>query len=91
VHFRPGIDRPQPDELENLIAHDDPREAADRRREWKRILSRYADAIDVLLIYQRDPELDAIAKQAFRLAERRGDVWIYHRDTRRDLSRLLDE
>jgi hypothetical protein len=79
VHFQPGIDRPQPDELERILRRDDPLQAAARSREWERILSAHASSIDVLLVYQSEPRLDAITRRWFEEVERRGDVRIFHR------------
>ncbi len=84
VQFRPGIDRPQPDELEDLALRDAPGEAADRARGWERLLVRSADAIDVLVTYKRDARLDAVSARWFREVERRGDVRILVRDRARD-------
>jgi hypothetical protein len=80
VQFRPGIDRPRPEDLENLALRDAPGEGADRARDWESLLVRHADAIDVLVTYQDDPRLDAISARWFREAERRGDVRIFVRD-----------
>ena len=55
VQFRPGLDRPHPDELERVIAHDDPREAAGRAGDWERVLARHADSIDGLIVYKSEP------------------------------------
>jgi hypothetical protein len=76
VQFRPGIDRPRPDELEDLARLDAPDEASDRARRWERLLVHHADAIDVLVSYKDDPMLDAISARWFRELERRGDVRI---------------
>jgi hypothetical protein len=83
VQFRAGIDRPRPDELENLLRRDLPQEAQERSRDWERLLARHADSIDVLVSYKSDPRLDAISERWFRLVDQRGDVRIYHRHTAR--------
>ncbi len=80
VQFRPGLDRPHPDELEHVITRDDPRDAAVRAREWERILSRHADSIDELIVYKSEPQLDATTERWFHLVSHRSDVWIYHRN-----------
>ncbi len=61
VQFHPEIDRPRPDELEDLARLDAPGEAADRARGWESLLTRHADAIDVLVTYKDDPLLDAVS------------------------------
>jgi hypothetical protein len=80
VQFRPGIDRPRPEELERLALLDAPGEAADRARRWEGLLARHADAIDVLVTYKHDPRLDAVSARWFREVGRRGDVRILVRD-----------
>jgi hypothetical protein len=87
VQFVPGIDRPGPDELEDVVKRDDPGEALSRSRDWERILAHHADAIDVVLVYKGEPRLDAITERWFRLVQRRGEVRIFHRDRDRYLSR----
>jgi hypothetical protein len=84
VQFRPGIDRPHPDELEFVITRDDPREATVRAREWQRILSCHADSIDELIVYKSDPQLDAVTERWFHLVSRRSDVRIFHRNRDRE-------
>jgi hypothetical protein len=76
VQFRPGVDRPRPDELEELALRDAPGEAAERARDWEHLLGRHADAIDVLVAYKDDPQLDAVSARWFREVGRRGDVRI---------------
>jgi hypothetical protein len=84
VQFHPGIDRPPPDELEDLARLDAPGEAANRARGWERLLVRHADAIDVLVTYKDDPLLDAVSARWFREVGRRGDVRILACDPSRD-------
>ncbi|HZW30776.1 MAG TPA: hypothetical protein VFF52_08725, partial [Isosphaeraceae bacterium] len=84
VQFRPGLDRPHPDELERVALHDDPRQAADRRRDWEHILARHRDVIDRLVLYKTDPCLDVITERWFSLVERRGEVRVFARDPSRD-------
>jgi hypothetical protein len=79
VQFRPEIERPHPGDLELVSIHEDPRDKADRLRDWERILSRYADSIDVVMIWKADEELEAITRRWFELSERTGDVQIYRR------------
>jgi hypothetical protein len=87
VQFRPGIAGPHPDELERVAIHDDPRQAADRGRDWERILARHGDAIDMLVVYKSDPWLDAVTQRWFSLVERRGDVRVFARNPSRDALR----
>ncbi len=79
VQFRPGIERPHPGDLELVSIHDDPKDKANRLHDWERILSRYSDVIDVILIWKGDDELEAITRRGFALTERTGDVRIYRR------------
>jgi hypothetical protein len=86
VQFRPGIDRPLPDELEDIMRLDGPDDAGRRARSWADLLSRQADAIDVLVAYKSDPMLDRISARYFREVERRGEVRILARDRYPSLS-----
>ena len=80
VQFRPGLDRPMPDELEDIVLLDAPADSARRARDWEQLLARHADAIDVLVSYKSDPLLDGVSERYFREVERRGDVRILRRD-----------
>jgi hypothetical protein len=91
VQFRAGINRPSPDELEDLIRLDAPGEAAERARGWENLLARKAATIDVLVTYRRDPSLDAVTDRFFREVGRRGEVRILGRDPRGDPDRSLSE
>jgi hypothetical protein len=79
VQFRPGIDRPHPDALEEVLKRDLPDDALDRSRSWERLLARHAGSIDVLVSYKSDARLDAITEQWFDLSDLRGDVRIFQR------------
>jgi len=79
VQFKAGIERPHPGDLELVSIHQKPNEQTDRLRDWERILSRYADSIDVVLVWKSDERLDGITKRWFDLADRRGDVQVYRR------------
>jgi hypothetical protein len=79
VQFRPELERPHPGDLELVSIHDDPKDKANRLREWERVLSRHAKSINVVLLWKSDPELEAITKRWFELTERTGDVRIYRR------------
>jgi hypothetical protein len=82
VQFKAGIDRPHPGDLELVSIHEDPKEQADRLRDWERILCRAADSIDVVLVWKSNERLDAITRRWFDLVGRRGDVQIYRRSPR---------
>jgi len=79
VQFKAGIERPHPGDLELVSLHEKPAEKAARLRDWEKILSRYADSIDVVLVWKSDKRLDGITKRWFDLADRRGDVQVYRR------------
>ena len=79
VQFQPGIDRPYPDELEEISLHEDASEAEERCRAWEQILGRHADSIDIVVVWKTDPTLDTITRRWFDRIERRGDVQIFRR------------
>ncbi len=66
VQFRAGLDRPDSIVLEAIAVQDDPHDAAPRADNWERVLSRYHAAIDVLVVWGREPRLDAINANWFR-------------------------
>ena len=82
VHFQPGIDRPDPAELEWISIHDAPGEAGLRARKWEELLAQHAGSIDELIVWQQDPALDAITARWFARVEVRGDVRIFHHEIR---------
>ena len=86
VQFRPGLERPTPEQLEGVMRLDDPRDAVRRARLWEDVLARNADAIDVLVAYRSDPLLDAVSARFFHEVRRQGEVRILVRDPARDLS-----
>lgn len=81
IQFRPGLDRPPADVLQQLALHDAPDEAAARARDWERLLARHANTIDVLVTYRSDPQLDAVTARYFREVARQGDVRVLGRST----------
>ncbi len=89
VHFRTGLDRPMPEEVENLVR--DGASGAATGADWRRFLARHADAIDVLVTYRSGPQLDAAAGPFFRQVRRRGDVRILERDSIPRLAREQDD
>ncbi len=80
VQFRPEIERPHPGKLEWISIHDgpkDPKDKAARLRDWEELLDRHAKSIDVVLFWKSDPELEAITKRWFDLAQQTGEVQIF--------------
>ena len=65
VQFRPGLEHPDPAELETISLADEPEEAAERLRQWANLITRYAPVIDTLVVWGRDPALDAFNAQRF--------------------------
>jgi hypothetical protein len=80
VQFRAGIDRPSPDELEDIIRQDAPVDAPARADAWRDLLAREAGAIDVLVTFKGEPGLDAVTGRIFREVVRRGEVRVLERD-----------
>jgi hypothetical protein len=66
VQFRAGFDRPDAGELEAIAFQDDPRDLSARAEHWERLLARHHAAIDVLVVWGREPRLDAITGRWFR-------------------------
>lgn len=89
VHFRAGLDRPMPDEVENLVR--DGAAGIATSADWRRFLARHADAIDILVTFRSSPPLDAAVEPFFRLVDRRGDVRILERDSIPRLAREQDD
>ncbi len=89
VRFRAGIDRPSPDELEEIVR--DGAAGAATGLDWQRFLARHADAIDVLVTYGRARGLDEAVGRFFREVDRRGEIRILHRDRSARLARGPDE
>jgi hypothetical protein len=82
VQFRPEIERPDSGDLESISIHDDPNDPkakAARLRDWEELLDRHAKSIDVVLFWKSDPELEAITRRWFNLAQQTGDVRIFKR------------
>src|SRR5262249_13175301 len=77
VHFRAGIDRPGPADLERISIREGPKEAASRKSDWEQVLERHARSIDVLLVWKRDEELDAITARYFDVQDCRGELRIF--------------
>jgi hypothetical protein len=81
VQFRSGIDRPHPGDLELVSLHEGPTDEMARLRDWERILTRYANSIDVIILWKSDVRLEAITKCWFAPAARQGDVQIFRRSS----------
>ncbi len=82
VQFRPGLDRPDPADLERTTILEGPENLAERLRKWTAILERHADVIDVVLVWKKDPAVDAVTERFYRLDEELGDVRIFRRRPR---------
>ncbi len=82
VQFRPGIKRPLPNDLERISLREDASQATERVRDWERILTEYADTIDVVVMWKRDKALEAVSSRWFDRVERRGDVQVFSRSAR---------
>ena len=76
VHFRSGLSRPDPEEMEAVNIADNPGAADARASRWERLLREHLDAIDVLVVFGRDPRLDAINARWFHDVGREGPVRI---------------
>lgn len=79
VQFRPGIERPSPLELEEISLMRDDHEA--RATRWERLLREHGQSIDALVVWGREPRLDAINARWFGPGRRMvgGRVRIYRR------------
>jgi hypothetical protein len=76
VQFRATLDRPDSTVLEAIAVQDDPHDAAPRSDHWERLLTRYHAAIDVLVVWEREPRLDAINAQWFHPVAEDGSLRI---------------
>jgi hypothetical protein len=65
VQFREGLDRPLSNDLEVISIAGDADDTAARARAWERLLERHHRAIDVLLVWGPDPDLDPISERWF--------------------------
>jgi hypothetical protein len=79
VQFRPELKRPDSGKLEWISIHDDPTQKAARLQDWEELLNSHAKSIDVVLFWKSDPELEAITKRWYGLAQQTGDVQIFTR------------
>jgi hypothetical protein len=58
VQFRENLDRPASETFEEVATMIDPKDAAERKQLWSRLLRRHASSIDVLLIWGHDQPLE---------------------------------
>jgi hypothetical protein len=72
IRFRAGFDRPDAGALEAIALRDDPRDATARAEDWEQLLARHHDAIDALVVWGREPRLDAINARWFYPSAREG-------------------
>jgi hypothetical protein len=79
VRFRPGLDRPDPAELEAIALSDAPEFAGIRACRWACLLDQHRDAIDVILVWGSDPALDALHVRAYRIVYIDGPVRVLRR------------
>jgi hypothetical protein len=79
VQFRPGLDRPDPEQLEWIARSEAPDEAALRLALWTGMLERHHEAIDVVVGWNDDPALDAVTRRWFPAVAARGPVRVFHK------------
>jgi hypothetical protein len=74
VHFKPGLNRPDPRELERLSIAEGPGEQEARARDWAKLLDKHAEAIDVLVCWGEAPPLDAVSGRWFEPVAKLGEL-----------------
>jgi hypothetical protein len=79
IQFRADLDRPDAGTLEAIALRDDSRDASARAERWEQLLARYHGAIDVLVVWGRDPRIDAINARWFRPVSDEGMLRILRR------------
>jgi hypothetical protein len=77
VQFRPGLDRPDPQDFERLSLTSDPSPGETCVGIWEQVLSRHARSIDRVVCWKSDPLLDAITGRWYDLVAERGDIRIF--------------
>jgi hypothetical protein len=84
VQFQAGLKRPHAGDLELVSIREGLEEQGARYRDWQEILSRYADSIDVVLIWKRNERLEEITRRWFIGTYQRGDIQVLlrHRSKR---------
>ena len=73
VRFREGLDHPDTVELEKIALSEEP----DRVERWARLLERYQGITDVVIVWGRDPALDAVTERWFQMSHEDGSVRVY--------------
>ena len=74
VHFRPGLGGPDPAALEAIAMHDAPAHSTDRARLWRSLLERHHPSIDRVIVWGRDPALEAVNARWFVTSYEDGPV-----------------
>ena len=73
VRFREGLDHPDTVELEKIALSEEP----DRVERWAALLERYQEITDVVIVWGRDPALDAVTERWFQRTDQVGAVRVY--------------
>ena len=79
VQFQEGMTRPHAGDIELVTLHEAPEEQDARCSDWEKILSRYVNSIDVILIWKRNEPLERITKRWFDPNFQRDDLQIFRR------------
>jgi hypothetical protein len=79
VHFKDGLNRPDPRALEDLSLSEGPGDQKARARDWARLLAEHAEAIDVLVCWKEAPRLDEVTERWFEPAGSLGNLRIYRK------------
>jgi hypothetical protein len=73
VQFQDRLRRPPAEQFQEVAFMDDPKDAGTRAAMWQTLLDGHHDEIDLLLVWGRDPTLDAINARWFRTEPTRED------------------
>ena len=79
VHVVAGLDHPDPAELEWIALHGSAADSAERARRWGALLERHHGAIDRVVVWGRDAELDARTTRWFVASHEDGPVRVFRR------------
>ncbi len=79
VQFRAEVSRPIPSALESISIRDDPAEAESRLEDWMKLVKSHAESIDEIVIWKRDPRLEAVIDDRFELFAERGDLRVFRK------------
>ncbi|QEH32563.1 hypothetical protein OJF2_10400 [Aquisphaera giovannonii] len=77
VQFRPGLDHPAPREFELVALGTDPEATPEAAARWESILAGHNAVIDEVVVWGRDPALDAITGRWFEPVRERGNVRVF--------------